>query len=545
MVRVMRVLAASVVAVGLVTPSALPAVAAHHHDRAPTHARAGISVDRLRQPQFVSTTRGYALVFHGDRREAGLALTLDGGRRWTALHHPSFDAASSRPISADALSLTVTRHRLLVWGPTGLFTARQNGSRWHRAIVDRVGQVAAVGSSAWATSWACEVGTRCRGWLQVSRDFGRTWSGRAPLPRGVGPRSGVTRLVRDDRRTAYLVRPELGRNGALAVTTDGGLSWSSRPLPHRTEHEFIGFMPLAVDAAGGLWLTIPGEPGAGNEVKAVYRSDDEGRSWTRVAITSPPAHRGRSNLSTVGYVANLVAGSADTAYLLLHRAPPLATTTGGRQWDWVFSAHHIPHHTDFTDVWFDSIGGSRAWFWTNGSHHLWATRDGGRHWAPVANQPMTTPRTARWCRTSDLRARVQTFGSVMSQPFMDIALRNAGATACALRGYASLDAFGAHSGAANHRLDVDVRHRDSYERADPGPHRVVLRPLQRALLSIGTAAAYQGGAHLFEIDRLSLRIPHTGGPITLSGLQLYASAPRHRPIPVSLTAVYAGRPHVA
>jgi photosystem II stability/assembly factor-like uncharacterized protein len=539
MVRVTPAVAASLVVLGLVTPSAPPAVAGHHgdhHRRVGQHARAGIPVDRLRQPQFVSATRGYALVFHRDRADPGIAVTLDGGRRWTPRQHPSFGAASDRRISADALSLTVTRRRLLVWGPTGLFAARENGSRWHRAIADRVGQVDPVGSSVWATTWPCDRGTRCRGWLRVSHDFGRTWSKRAHLPRGVGPRGRVPRLVRATRRTAYLVRPELGRNGALAVTTDGGRSWAARPLPHRTEHEFTGFRPLAVGSDGALWLVVPGEPGAGSEAKAVYRSSDGGRAWSRVAVTDPPAPGRRANLPIAGYVSSLVAIDSDTSYLVQLRAGPLITTDGGASWHSIFDTDHIPQNTDFTTVWLDKLRGSRAWLWTNGSHHLWATRDGGRHWAPIASYPIR--RHVPRCTSDQLRVWVRDSGSVMSQPYARIALRNVGSTACTVRGYPRITAWGVPVGDDDDdvvtRLTLDVRPGAFYEARDRGPQRIGLRPGSRAVFSVGTGTAYS--ARLMEIQRLDVELPGTGGVFGVP-LGLYATAPPGKRIPVAVTAI--------
>jgi hypothetical protein len=146
------------------------------------------------------------------------------------------------------------------------------------------------------------------------------------------------------------------------------------------------------------------------------------------------------------------------------------------------------------------------------------------------------------CQAGQLRARVQTFGSEMSQPFMDIALENVGPAPCAVGGYILLRAWGSHSGDEARRLDISVDRGDFYERDDPGPGRIVLRAGQRALLSIGTATAYQGGAHIFVIERLAICVRRAGAPLTLTGLGLPASAPPRAAIPVGVTALYAGRP---
>jgi photosystem II stability/assembly factor-like uncharacterized protein len=536
MVRVTQALAASLVALGLVTPSALPAVAAHHHGRAPEHARAGVAVDRLRQPQFVSGRRGFALVDR-DRGQVGLAMTLDGGHRWTPLHHPRLGRQGLSPYaSANTLSLTATRRILLVWGSSGLYAGRQNGRGWHHAITDRVGQVAVVGSSVWATAWPCEIGHRCRGGLLVSRDFGRTWRRRAPLPRGVGPRGSVPRLVRDTRSTAYLVRPELGRNGALAATTDGGRSWSSRPLPHRTEHELNGSRPLAVGSDDNLWLAMPGEPSAGSQVKSVYRSDDSGRTWMRVAVSSPPRPAGHGNISTSGYVSGIRAVGLQSAYLVLSRGLPLRTTDGGRTWHSTFARSSKLPGGDYSSTWLDTLGPNRAWLWLDLAKHLWTTHDGGRTWTPVATYPIQ--RRLPRCTSEQLHVWLRDAGSEMSQPYARIALRNIGSTACALRGYPRLAAWGVPVGDDDDdvatRLAIDVRRGAFYEARDRGPQRIGLRPGSRAVFSVGTGTAYS--AHLMEVQRLDVGLPGTGGIFRVP-LGLYATAPPGRRIPVSVTAI--------
>jgi photosystem II stability/assembly factor-like uncharacterized protein len=533
MTRALRILV-TVLAATLVVPwMAAPSTAIAAAHGGPSHRRAGIPVDRLRQPQFVSRTQGYALVFHGDSGRAGVAVTLDGGRRWTPVQHPPLKPGSGRLISASRLSLAVTGRRLLVWGPPGLLARRLGRSRWHRPIATRVGQVAVVGSSIWATTWPCDVGTRCPGWLQVSRDFGRTWRRRAPLPRGVGPRNSVPRLVRDTRRTAYLVRPDLGRNGALAVTTDGGRSWSARPLPHRTEHEFTGFRPLAVGSDGGLWLAVPGEPSAGSESKAVYRSLDGGRSWTPVAVSSPPRALRHGNVSSAGYVSGIRAVGSGSAYLLLSRALPLRTSDGGLRWRNTFEEGGKVPGGDYSSVSIDTLGQRRAWLWLVLARHLWATRDGGRAWSPVASYPIRheLPR----CTSDQLRVWLRASGSNMSQPYARIGLQNVGTSACAVRGYPRIAAWGGPIGSdQSEQLAIDVQRGAFMEARDRGPRRIGLRPGSRAVFSVGTGTAYS--AHLMEIQSLTLTLPGVVGSLHVP-LRVYATAPPGKRIPVFLTAV--------
>lgn len=126
----------------------------------------------------------------------------------------------------------------------------------------------------------------------------------------------------------------------------------------------------------------------------------------------------------------------------------------------------------------------------------------------------------------------------MSQPFADISVTNTGAASCVLTGYPRIEAWG-HEGLQDTarlvRLDILIHH-GLYERADQGPRRVVVQPHHAAYFSVGTGAAYQGGAHPIVITRLSVTLPGTQSARTLS-IDLIATRPLGRSIPVGITAV--------
>jgi hypothetical protein len=89
-------------------------------------------------------------------------------------------------------------------------------------------------------------------------------------------------------------------------------------------------------------------------------------------------------------------------------------------------------------------------------------------------------------------------------------------------------------------LAISVHH-GLYERADPGPRRVVLRPHHEVFFSIGTATAFQGGLHPILLTRLIAVLPGTHVPLTVP-IHLLASRPPGRRIPVGITAITAS-PH--
>ncbi|MGH3599715.1 MAG: DUF4232 domain-containing protein [Pseudonocardiaceae bacterium] len=83
------------------------------------------------------------------------------------------------------------------------------------------------------------------------------------------------------------------------------------------------------------------------------------------------------------------------------------------------------------------------------------------------------------CRAADVRMSVAKTAAVMSQPFSDISITNTRKHACVLIGYPGIAVAG-HRGFPDQPapavpVGITVRHR-IYERVDPGPHPVLVRP---------------------------------------------------------------------
>jgi hypothetical protein len=129
-------------------------------------------------------------------------------------------------------------------------------------------------------------------------------------------------------------------------------------------------------------------------------------------------------------------------------------------------------------------------------------------------------------------------GSVMSQPFADMAIEDTGTTPCAISGYPRIGVRGVRAedrDSSARPLPISVHH-GLYERKDPGPLRLVLRPGHPLFFSVGTATAFQGGVHLLRLTRLVVVLPGTRVPRTIR-IDLLASRPAGRRIPVGLTAI--------
>jgi hypothetical protein len=163
---------------------------------------------------------------------------------------------------------------------------------------------------------------------------------------------------------------------------------------------------------------------------------------------------------------------------------------------------------------------------------------GGKRPSTPAGPPGNggAPAPAGACVAAQLAASPTGGGSVASQPFVTITLRNTSGSACRLTGYAGVTAAGypAAEPGADGPLDITVVDGPLYARADPGPQGVQLAAGGGASFSIGTGTAYDDR---YTITSVRVSVPG-GGALTLD-VTMAASAPAGRPIPVGVTGFAA------
>jgi photosystem II stability/assembly factor-like uncharacterized protein len=434
----------------------------------------------------------------------------------------------------------------------------------------------------WVITWDAD---STRSTLYGSADRGRTW--RAAAAPGHNESAGSTdSLVFDDARHGWLVQQmPNGPVSTLYATSDGGASWRevNRKLPQVT--------PVASDPATGLWqggglfggrLThstdggrtwladgptpAPGRGAASSrpgffdgrvlvaisslsspgETVRFYGTSDAGQTWRELSRVGPLPHEP----TVVGVVrrAQIAFADPDAWWLVASDPHPVVYTTSDAGTHWRHHPLPVPGPA-LKAPWlqFTATDQQHAWVLVTGNDmsHLFATSDGGRTWTEVHPDhphnpaPHTTRTSAPTCRSPQLTARIATSGSVMSQPFATIALRNHSPNPCTLRGYPRLTVFGHRARGPVTRLPSHPRQGSIYERDDPGPHRLLLAPSQVATFSVGTATAFQGGLHMLTITRLAITPPGNTTPLTLH-IQMYASHPPGAPIPVGITALQPG-----
>jgi hypothetical protein len=148
--------------------------------------------------------------------------------------------------------------------------------------------------------------------------------------------------------------------------------------------------------------------------------------------------------------------------------------------------------------------------------------------------------SAHRCHHDQLSPSLRATGSTMSQPFVTVALRNDAAEPCSMKGYPALAAFGHAPGGPTQRLPIEIHRGSVYEREDPGARTVVLPSQGAAVFTVGTATAYGGADGRLAITSLRVAVPHTAGTFAVP-VNLDASSPARRPVPVRVTALQLGR----
>lgn len=303
---------------------------------------------------------------------SGLVFTGDEGRSFRRASLPG----TADPNEA-AVAVTAPGH-LLARVSGRLWRSADSGRTWmHQPVAGHVLQVAARGVGAWAIVRPCGGADVCRLRLLSSFDEGRHWTAVTPP---VGPRVhlGSTRgaLWMSFASARFGVVTMSG--GTLAVTSDGGRTWAYRRSPCRDGHSIGGAGPNA-----GLWIGCASLPGAGNQRKTLYRSDDRGRSFVRVAPADPREDHDHTGLPDSGYLGSLVVTGARSAYATLERAGLLYTRDGGVHW--TLAADLVQGDlTGYGPV--TATGRRTAWepIFQGG---IYRTTDDGRHWKRVPIEP--------------------------------------------------------------------------------------------------------------------------------------------------------------
>ena len=218
--------------------------------------------------------------------------------------------------------------------------------------------------------------------IQRTDDGGKTWhaSSLRRLPLSAAGRRFRASWRRGTKRGLQLAavvtptvawttsQPQTGAGSRLYLSRDGGHSWQRLKLP--CGRPFAFYRPLvAAVSARRAWILCLGEPGAGQQNKALYETVDA-RQWTL-----------RRNLSGSGYGQRLALTPTGFGLLAESRSGLLVTRDRGRSWQ--MPRITSPEEAEPQAVAVFPPGWGLVLVRDDRSKRraeLYRTRDAGRHW---------------------------------------------------------------------------------------------------------------------------------------------------------------------
>jgi photosystem II stability/assembly factor-like uncharacterized protein len=128
---------------------------------------------------------------------------------------------------------------------------------------------------------------------------------------------------------SYLVHNHLAL--ALLATSDGGQTWRRRASPCTQTVASGAVIDLVTPSLG--WIVCLGQPGAGNEAKAVFRTTDGGQSWSAGAsAVTYPRRSVHGGLGGYGYPLGIAFAADGFGILWESRGTLYVTRDRGIHW---------------------------------------------------------------------------------------------------------------------------------------------------------------------------------------------------------------------
>jgi hypothetical protein len=340
---------------------------------------------------FFNPTSGYGVFETGSAPACSvdIATTSDGGASF-AQPVPVASWCTTRPVVA----FDVHGDGFLYSSTTNVvYLTHDAGRTWSvEKEAGKVLSVEALGSSVWMLTVRCPV-TRpsstaavCQLTVRQSTDGGRYWRTSASQPRtrslSPGASAGSGQLIRLSQTAAYVLGgPDTLGNGQpstvpLWYTGDGGRTWTSHLLSCGMWAQSV-FMTAAL--TGMLYGVCAGQPGLGNQMKAVVASTDGGASWYHPRGCNPTPGLGTGCVTGFGggYVGGIVAVSSTTVFIYGERLGIAKIVGGGGT---------TRYSTTLRDVIFfsPSFGVALGLTPDNSGPAVWHTDNGGSSWTLVA-----------------------------------------------------------------------------------------------------------------------------------------------------------------
>lgn len=180
-------------------------------------------------------------------------------------------------------------------------------------------------AEAWATISPRGACLACPMVLLHSRDWGWSWQ-RA--------RRGLSLPSFPTSRVGFALRSRQADAGTLMRTRNGGRTWRRVRTPCRKGwggHAWAAAVSFASSRHG--WLVCMGQPSAGSQAKAIYETTTSGASWKRlVNVHFEPGRTRSGGLHWNGYPRGISFTPSGRGILWEAREHTYRTEDGGRHW---------------------------------------------------------------------------------------------------------------------------------------------------------------------------------------------------------------------
>ena len=330
------------------------------------------AINQILDLTFVDALHGWLIGSQCDNQgNCTLAVrsSQDGGKTWRSEPAPCTGIAWNGE-SAPSHDVRNIRFANLKEGwafEPGLFATQDGGKTWtDETRAQPVIALQPVQDSVWAIQGSCRSENQCNFSLIQWNPAKNNWQ-----PLNLQPqilRSQV-QLVRHKGQDAWVLSwgsgsPPSKPANILAITHDGGENWIKGSSPC-TEAGLFTNRLAAVDSHQ-VWTVCAGEPGAGQQMKYLFKSSDGGESWGEGI-----------EIGSGGYLDDLAAITSDTGFLGVGRGTLMATQDGGQSWSPAIpiSKANPTDTSGWRIVFVDTQNG-----WASLGRLVFRTTDGGKTW---------------------------------------------------------------------------------------------------------------------------------------------------------------------
>jgi photosystem II stability/assembly factor-like uncharacterized protein len=342
----------------------------------------------------VAGVRGQPLTFYMGATGGGVWKTTDAGKTWKNVSDDYFDAGSIGAIGvsdSDPNVVYVGTGEAEVRGNAsagrGMFRSDDAGRTWHFVGLRDAGQIGRVvvdprdADRVYVAALGHAFGPNAMRGVFRSTDGGKTWDKVLFVSDSTGaidiamdpsnPRILYASMWRAERRPWTMI--DGAHEGGVYKSTDGGDTWKKLTgLPD----DLIGKSSVAVSPADPdrVWVLMVAGSHAGTiDEGGLYRSDDAGKSWTRLNHNHKLLQRG-------WYYIHVTADPRDENTVYVMNTAPYRSIDGGH----TFQPMHPPHG-DTHRLWIDPDDPQTMIIGDDGGAQI--TQDGGASWSTVLNQP--------------------------------------------------------------------------------------------------------------------------------------------------------------